>query len=167
MRRLEKGAPLRAAMEAAQLDLSRLAARTKDVDPTGEGLSRAYIGFIAGNGRTAREECSDRAAELIATALDKKVEELFVEPVFTLTESTSTRRPKTGEQRKSELLPERLMDQRELAQFLRKSLSWIDKQVRDSKEQGEIWPGLIYVGSSRRFDPHAVLDAMRKQRTAA
>jgi hypothetical protein len=46
-------------------------------------------------------------------------------------------------------------------------MSWIDKQIQEAREQGEIWPGLIYVGSSRRFDPHAVLDAMRKQRTAA
>ena len=55
------------------------------------------------------------------------------------------------------------MDQKELARFLRKSLSWIDKQIQDAKERGEIWPGLIYVGSSRRFDPHAVLDAMRQR----
>lgn len=162
MRRLDKGAPLRAAMKAAELDIPRLAAKTKDVDPTGEGLSRAMVGFIVGSGKTAREECSDRAAELIATALDRELGTLFASTVFTLRESTSTRRSQTGERRKQEL-PEQLMDQKELARFLRKSLSWIDKQIQDAKERGEIWPGLIYVGSSRRFDPHAVLDAMRQR----
>ena len=162
MRRLDKGAPLRAAMKAAGLDIPRLAAKTKDVDPTGEGLSRAMVGFIVGSGKTAREECSDRAAELIAAALNRELDALFAATVFTLTESTSTRRSKTEGQRKQEL-PEQLMDQKELARFLRKSLSWIDKQIQDAKERGEIWPGLIYVGSSRRFDPHAVLDAMRQR----
>ena len=162
MRRLDKGAPLRAAMKAAELDIPRLAAKTKDVDPTGEGLSRAMVGFIVGSGKTAREECSDRAAELIATALDRELGTLFASTVFTLRESTSTRRSQTGERRKQEL-PEQLMDQKELARFLRKSLSWIDNQIQDAKERGEIWPGLIYVGSSRRFDPHAVLDAMRQR----
>jgi hypothetical protein len=166
MRRLDKGAPLRAAMKAAGLDIPRLAARTKDVDPTGEGLSRAMVGFIVGAGKTAREECSDRAAELIASALDRELATLFESAVFTLGESTSTRRTHTAERRKPEL-PEQLMDQRTLARFLRKSSSWIDKQVQEAAERGELWPGLIYVGRSRRFDPHAVLDGMRKQRTAA
>lgn len=166
MRRLDKGAPLRAAMKAAGLDIPRLAARTKDVDPTGEGLSRAMVGFIVGTGKTAREECSDRAAELIASALDRELSALFESTVFTFGESTSTRRTHTAERRKPEL-PEQLMDQRTLARFLRKSSSWIDKQVQEAAERGELWPGLIYVGRSRRFDPHAVLDGMRKQRTPA
>ncbi|NEC72938.1 hypothetical protein [Streptomyces rochei] len=166
MRRLDKGAPLRAAMKAAGLDIPRLAAKTKDVDPEGEGLSRSLVGFIAGQGKTAREECSDRAAELIALALNREVEDLFLTPVFTLPESTSTRRSQTGERQKPEL-PQRLMKQSELSEFLRKSPSWIDKQIQEARERGEIWPGLIYVGTSRRFDPHAVLDAMRRQSTAA
>ncbi|MFI9824469.1 hypothetical protein ACIHFC_29055 [Streptomyces sp. NPDC052013] len=166
MRRLDKGAPLRAAMKAAGLDIPRLAAKTKDVDPTGEGLSRAMVGFIVGTGKTAREECSDRAAELIAAALDKEVTDLFEVSVFTLGESTSTRRSQIPQQRKPEL-PERLLDQKELARFLRKSLSWIDAQITDAKERGETWPGLIYVGRSRRFDPHAVLAGLQRQRTAA
>ncbi|MEU0199177.1 MULTISPECIES: hypothetical protein [unclassified Streptomyces] len=161
MRRLDKGAPLRAAMKAAELDIPRLAAKTKDVDPIGKGLSAAYVGFIAGKGKTAREECSDRAARLIASALGREVADLFEASVFLTSESTSTRRSQI-ERRKPEL-PERLMDQAELSQFLRKSRSWIDKQIQEAKERGEIWPGLIYVGSSRRFDPHAVLDAMRQR----
>ncbi|MBK3563181.1 MULTISPECIES: hypothetical protein [unclassified Streptomyces] len=165
MRRLETGAPLRAAMEAAGLDISRLAAKTKGVDPQGDGLSRALVGFIVGKGKTAREECSDHAAGLIAAALDKEVEELFaVGSVFLTPESTSTRRSKIANRRPE--LPDQLMDQRQLAGFLRKSSSWIDKQIQLAAQRKELWPGLIYVGSSRRFDPHAVLDAMRK-RTAA
>ncbi|MBL1108033.1 hypothetical protein JK361_26170 [Streptomyces sp. 5-8] len=164
MRRLDKGAPLRAAMEAAGLDIGRLAAKTKEQDPEGAGLSRAMVGFIVGKGKTAREECSDHAAGLIAAVLGKAVNDLFETPVFTLAESTSTRRSKSAEPRK--YLPERLMDQRELAEFLRKSMSWIDKQIQDAARQGEMWPGLIYVGTSRRFDPHAVLDSMRRQRAA-
>lgn len=164
MRRLDKGAPLRAAMKAAGLDIPSLAARTKDVDPEGEGLSRSLVGFIAGGGKTAREECSDRAADLIAAAVGKEVDDLFETPVFTLRESTSTRRPQTRSRNPE--LPERLMDQAELAGFLRKSRSWIDKQIQEAKARGETWPGLIYVGSSRRFNPREVLDAMR-QSTAA
>ena len=167
MRRLDKGAPLRAAMKAAGLDIPRLAAKTKDVDPTGEGLSRAMVGFIVGSGKTAREECSDRAAELIAAALNRELDALFAATVFTLTESTSTRRSKTEGQRKQEL-PEQLMDQKELARFLRKSLSWIDKQIQDwARDHEDDWPGLIYVGRSRRFDPHVVLAGLQRQRTAA
>ncbi|MEV1079927.1 hypothetical protein AB0I98_17020 [Streptomyces sp. NPDC050211] len=166
MRRLDRGAPLRAAMKAAGLDIPHLAAKTKDVDPTGKGLSASYVGFIAGNGKTAREECSDRAADLIASALGKQTTDLFeTVPLFLTSGSTSTRRSQIEGRRKPEL-PEQLMDQRELSRFLRKSRSWIDKQIQDAKERGEVWPGLIYVGSSRRFDPHAVLDAMR-QRTPA
>jgi hypothetical protein len=164
MRRLDKGAPLRAAMKAAGMDLSRLAARTKEVDPAGEGLSRAMVGFIVGTGRSAREECSDRAAELIAASLDRELATLFESQVFTLRESTSTRRSQTAERQKPERLPERLMDQGELARFLRKSRSWIDKQIQEwAQEHDDDWPGLIYVGRSRRFDPHAVLDAMRQR----
>lgn len=166
MRRLDKGAQLRDAMKAAGLDIPRLAAKTKEIDPAGEGLSRAYVGFVVGGGKSAREECSDRAAELLAAALDQEVTDLFEPVVFTLKESTSTRRSRAGGSAKS-VLPEQLMDQTELAGFLRKSMSWIDKQIQLANVRGEIWPGLIYVGSSRRFDPHAVLDAMRKQRTAA
>lgn len=162
MRRLDKGAPLRAAIRAAGLDIPHLAARTKELDPTGKGLSPAYVGFIVGSGKTAREETSDRAAGLIAQALDQEVDAFFETVFLTLNESTSTRVPRTEASRKSAPsdLPERLLDQRELAGFLRKSMSWIDRQIKDDPH----WPGLIYVGRSRRFDPRAVLAAMRQHR---
>lgn len=165
MRRRENGAPLRAAMKAAGLDIPSLAARTTEVDTEGEGLSRALVGFIVGGGKSAREDCSDRAAELIAAALDQEVIDFFEPVVFTLKESTSTSRSRSAEPEKP-VLPDQLMDQRELAQFLRKSMSWIDKQVQLAAERGETWPGLIYVGRSRRFNAMAVLDGMRQQRAA-
>ncbi|MBQ0827650.1 hypothetical protein [Streptomyces tagetis] len=164
MRRLDNGAPLRAAMAAAELDIPRLAAKTKEIDPAGKGISKSLVGFIVGAGRTARDECSDRAAELIATALDREVNDLFETPVITLPESTSTRGP--GMANRQKRLPERLMNQRELAQFLRKSPSWIDAQITEARRRGQVWPGLIYVGGSRRFDPHAVLDGQKRQRAA-
>ncbi|MGD6761394.1 hypothetical protein ACOKM5_20885 [Streptomyces sp. BH097] len=165
MRRRDRGAPLRAAMKAAGLDIPSLAARTKEVDSKGEGLSRALVGFLVGGGKSAREECSDRAAELIAAALDQEVIDFFEPVIFTLRESTSTSRSRSGEPAKSDL-PQRLMNQRELAEFLRKSMSWIDAQIHEASERGETWPGLIYVGRSRRFNAAAVLDAMRRQRAA-
>ncbi|MFJ2292154.1 hypothetical protein ACIOG7_10640 [Streptomyces sp. NPDC087894] len=166
MRRLDRGAPLRAAMKAAGLDIPHLAARTKELDPDGKGLSPAYVGFIVGSGKTAREETSERAAGLIAKALNQEVGDLFEDVVLTLVESTSTRRPKTAVSGKSgpAPLPEQLLDQRELSAFLRKSMSWIDGQIKDAKEAGRTWPGLHYVGRSRRFDPLAVLAGMREQR---
>ncbi|MEV0090384.1 hypothetical protein [Streptomyces sp. NPDC050738] len=165
MRRLNKGAPIRAAMKSAGLDVSTLAAKTRSIDPDGKGLSHAYVGFISGRGTSSRETCSDRAATLIAAALDQEVTILFESIVFTLGESTSARTPRTPEHRTA--LPERLMDQPALAAFLRKSPSWIDAEIKAAKDAGGIWPGLIYVGSSRRFDPLAVLDAMRQQRASA
>ncbi|MFE4647688.1 hypothetical protein [Streptomyces sp. NPDC056707] len=170
MRRLDQGAPLRAAIKAAGLDIPHLAARTKEVDPTGKGLSPAYVGFIAGNGKTAREDCSDRAAELIAKALDQEVTALFETVFLTIVESTSTSRTKTAVPVKSAVaspLPEQLMDQRELSRFLRKSMSWIDARIKEAQEDGHLWPGLIYVGRSRRFNARAVLDGMSKQRISA
>ncbi|MEU1152662.1 hypothetical protein ABZ369_06535 [Streptomyces sp. NPDC005918] len=164
MRRLDKGGPIRDAMTAAGLDIPRLAAKTKEVDPTGEGLSKALVGFIVGGGKSAREECSDRAAELIAAALHREVIDFFEPVVFTLKESTSTKRSRSAEP--ATPLPQQLMDQHELAGFLRKSMSWIDKQVQLAAEAGETWPGLIYVGRSRRFDPRAVLEGLQRQRAA-
>lgn len=161
MRRLDKGAPLRDAMKAAGLDIPRLAAKTKEIDPEGKGVSRTLVGFLVGSGKSAREECSDRAAELISTALQQEVGAFFARPVPMPQESTSTSGSGMRESA-TPALPEQLMNQRELSRFLRKSMSWIDAQIKASRERGETWPGLIYVGNSRRFDPHAVLAGMRQ-----
>ncbi|MEU3598814.1 hypothetical protein ABZ714_08800 [Streptomyces sp. NPDC006798] len=155
MRRLDSGAPIRAAMRDVGLTIPSLAARTAEIDP--DGLSAAYVGFIAGAGKTARDECSDRAARLIAAALDRPVLDLFEEPEPIPKRSTSTRRSSIFR------APEHLMTQKELAKYLRKSTSWIDKQIQDAKDRGTIWPGLLYVGESRRFDPARVLAAQQRQ----
>ncbi|MFI8254126.1 hypothetical protein [Streptomyces filamentosus] len=166
MRRLDKGTPIRKAMQAAGLDIPRLAARTKELDEKGKGLSPAYVGFIVGAGKSAREETSLRAAELIAGAVGREVADLFEDGSPVSGESTSTRIPQTKGPRSPAPLPDRLMDQSELAEFLRKSSSWIDAQIKEAREQGRVWPGLIYVGRSRRFDPHAVLHGMRRRSAA-
>ncbi|MFJ2174385.1 hypothetical protein ACIOHE_15905 [Streptomyces sp. NPDC087851] len=168
MRRRNHGAPIRAAMRAAGMAIPRLAAKTKEIDPDGRGISASYIGFITGSGETAREECSDRAAQLVAGALDQEVEELFEPVVYTLRESTSTRRLATALQGDAPAeLPERLMTQTELAGFLRMSKSWIDKEIQECRRRGETWPGLIYVGGRRRFDPIAVLAGQGRIRDSA
>ncbi|MEU0087236.1 hypothetical protein [Streptomyces sp. NPDC006274] len=159
MRRLDNGAPLRDAMKASGLSVPRLAAKTREVDPAGKGISAAYVGFIVGQGETAREECSDRAAQLIAAALSRGLDELFETVVFTLRESTSTSRSQSRESQKP--LPEQLMKQPELAGFLRKSMSWIDKQIQVDPE----FP-VLYAGRSRRFDPQQVLDYLGSKRKA-
>ncbi|WP_157877472.1 hypothetical protein [Streptomyces odonnellii] len=146
------------------MSVSLLAAKTKEIDPTGEGLSPSYVGFIVGGGKSVRETCSDRAAQLIAAALDREIADFFEDAIFRLDESTSTRRTEPGEGPTA--LPERLMDQAELSRFLRKSMSWIDAQIQEARARGELWPGLIYVGRSRRFDPAAVLEGQRLQRSA-
>ncbi|MFE7128905.1 hypothetical protein [Streptomyces sp. NPDC057617] len=151
-------------MKAAGMGVELLAARTKTIDPTGEGLSSSYVGFIVGGGKTARETCSDRAAQLIAAALGQEIGTFFEDAVFTLDKSPSTRRTET--RLSSSALPDRLIDQAELSRFLRKSMSWIDAQIQEAKDRGELWPGLHYVGRSRRFDPVAVLEGQRLQRSA-
>ncbi|MFF1416518.1 hypothetical protein [Streptomyces sp. NPDC058280] len=151
-------------MAKAGLNVMQLATLTKRVDPAGVGLSKSLIGFIAGKGKTAREECSDRAAELVAAALEEEVSHLFEPVVFTVVESTSTSGSRTKEVRP---LPPKLMDQLELAQFLQKSMSWIDKEIQRHAELGAVWPGLHYVGRSRRFDPYEVLAGQRRQHISA
>lgn len=165
MRRLDSGAPLRAAMKAAGLDITRLAVRTKEIDPEGKGISRSYVGHMVSTGSSGREECSDRAALLVATAVTKEVGELFTDNTPMSGESTSTRRARTIGRVKD--LPDHLMTQRELAKFLRMSMSWIDKQIQTAQEDDRLWPGLIYIGGQRRFDPHEVLAAQRRQTAAA
>jgi|GEM_PF-2867556 len=153
MRRLDKGKPIRAAIAAAGLDIPRLADATREVDPEGKGLSRSLIGFLVSTGRSAREECSDRAAGLLAEALDAPLERLFAieAPLSVAAESTSTPRVQimTSD---SPPLPPQLMTSQQLAGFLQKSLSWLDKQVKSDPD----FP-VHYVGRSRRFDPREVL----------
>jgi hypothetical protein len=149
-RRLGSGAPIRAAMREAGMNIPRLASAI--------GVSPQLVGFVAGAGKSAREECSDRTAGLIAEALGKPVGDLFdTEPSFDVAlRSTSTPRMQMQTSAGTPL-PERLMTQAELATYLRKSKSWIDGEITKARKQGQRWPGLIYVGHERRFDRQAVL----------
>jgi hypothetical protein len=77
MRRLDDGQPLRDAMTEAGLSIPDLAARTRELDPEGKGLSPAFIGFYVSTGTSARETISTRSASLIARAVDHPVDSLF------------------------------------------------------------------------------------------
>ena len=163
MRRLNKGAGLRSAMSAAGLDIPHLVEATRAVDPAGKGVSRAAIGFLVSQGKSARESCSDRSAELLATALGAPLEDLFVVEESTpsaVGESTST----PGEQNPmsdAPPLPAPLLTSAQLRDFLQKSASWLEKEIATDPE----FP-VHYVGRSRRFDHAEVLDHLAAKRRA-
>lgn len=77
MHRLGNGKPIRDAMAASGLSIPKLAARTKEIDPEGKGLSQALIGFYVSTGSSAREHATERTMRLMAEALDSPTEELF------------------------------------------------------------------------------------------
>lgn len=139
-------------MKEADLNIPRLAQIT--------GLSQALVGFTVGRGKTAREDCSDRTAELIAEALSAPLESLFVVEASSDVELESTSTPRRQMQMtgSSTPLPQRLLDQAEIAAFLKKSRSWVDRQIKTGALP------VIYVGRSRRFNPHEVLDRLSQQR---
>lgn len=161
MRRLNKGANLRAAMHDAGLDIPRLVEATQRVDPDGAGLSRSLIGFIVGGGKSAREECSDRAAEILAAALGTPMEDLFVVDAASSVAHESTSTPRAQTMTSDSLpLPPQLMTSSQLCFFLQKSLSWLEKELRDPD-----FP-VHWAGRSRRFIPAEVLDYQAKKRAA-
>jgi hypothetical protein len=77
MYRLDNGEPIRKAMEEAGLSIGRLAARTKQTDPSGYGISPSAIGHMVSTGPSGRERFEDRSCDLAAAALGKPVGELF------------------------------------------------------------------------------------------
>ncbi|MCA1220513.1 XRE family transcriptional regulator [Streptomyces sp. 8L] len=74
------GQPLRDEMRRQGLSGPGLAEKTREVDPTGRGVSAATIGRIAGRGSTARERCELSTAWLIAEVLDAPIHRLFSLP---------------------------------------------------------------------------------------
>lgn len=84
LRRKDDGRPIRAAMERAGLSGPELAQATKEVDPTGKGVSPATVGRIAGQGKTARERCELETAWFVAEALHRRtnapLQDLFAMP---------------------------------------------------------------------------------------
>ena len=79
MYRRDGGRPIREAIERAGLSIPRLAARTKEIDPEGRGLSQALIGFYTSTGASGRESISNHAAELLAAGVNSPTEELFTD----------------------------------------------------------------------------------------
>jgi hypothetical protein len=79
MHRRDSGRYLKEAMREAGLSIPAMAARTKRIDPEGRGLSQALIGFCVATGSSAREEFSDRAAQLMADAVGKPLGDLFAD----------------------------------------------------------------------------------------
>lgn len=79
MYRRDGGRPIRTAIQRAGLSIPKLAARTKEIDPEGKGISQALIGFAVSEGVSGREPVSDHAAHLMAAGLDAPLEELFAD----------------------------------------------------------------------------------------
>ncbi|MFC8945958.1 XRE family transcriptional regulator [Streptomyces rochei] len=93
--RKAEGKPLRDAMKRAGLTGPELAEATKEVDPTGRGISPATVGRLAGRGKTARERCELETAWVIADALHRRtnapLQDLFAIPTHsTVTVERST-----------------------------------------------------------------------------
>ena len=76
-RRIGDGQAIRDAMRERQLNLTDLAARTKELDSDGRGVSYQLIGFLTAKGRSRRSTVSPKSAGLIALALGKQQNELF------------------------------------------------------------------------------------------
>lgn len=78
------GKPLREAMERAHLTIEELAEATKEVDPTGKGISPATIGRLTTRGKSARTNCEWTTAWWLAAALHKRtaapLQDLFAMP---------------------------------------------------------------------------------------
>lgn len=72
LERKAEGKPLRDAMEAAGLSGPELAEATKEVDPTGKGVSPATVGRLTGRGTTARNRCEWTTAWFVAEALHRR-----------------------------------------------------------------------------------------------
>lgn len=78
MHRLDNGQPIRDAMREAGLSIERLAEKTKQVDPAGYGISQSAIGHMVSTGPSGRDSFARRSADLVALALERPVQELFI-----------------------------------------------------------------------------------------
>ncbi|MGD1219962.1 XRE family transcriptional regulator [Streptomyces krungchingensis] len=75
------GQPLRDAMKRQGLTQATLAARTREIDERGKGVSLGTVVKITGRGRWAVEECRDRTARLLGAALREPLDVLFSMPI--------------------------------------------------------------------------------------
>jgi len=77
MYRRDGGRPIREAIKREGISIPLLAARTKEIDPEGRGLSQALIGFYTSEGASGRESATARTAALVAAGLNSPTEEFF------------------------------------------------------------------------------------------
>jgi hypothetical protein len=78
--RLDDGKPLREAMKTGGWNRISLAARTKAMDPDGNGVSQQLIAFLSSDREWARDTTSVPSARLIAQALGVREDKLFAMP---------------------------------------------------------------------------------------
>jgi hypothetical protein len=78
--RKSKGKPLREAMKRSKLSQAEIAARTREVDASGRGVSLGTVVKVTGRGKTAAETCRLRTAWLVATALGEPLQDVFDMP---------------------------------------------------------------------------------------
>lgn len=131
MQRLkDDGRPLREAKKRAGLTIPQLAEATRAADPEGHGVSQAYIGFLLGKGKSARDHCGDWAAQLLATALSADVEELFIGdlPVTRMPTTTTTTVERSKDMESGPLLEPKL-SQKQIQDWLGKSRWWVDQMI--------------------------------------
>jgi predicted DNA-binding transcriptional regulator AlpA len=158
MLRRDSGAPIRTAMNRAGLDIKALAARTREVDPEGRGISKSLVGYAVSSGRTAREEFSERASVLISTALDEPLGQLFhAEDSSTSSESASASTSRLREEMTSGPPIEPLLDTKGLAKAIKKSPTWIYHRRREHPRGAENPFPLHMIGHSPRFRLSEVL----------
>ncbi len=158
MLRRDSGTPIRTAMNRAGLDIKALAAKTREVDPEGRGISKTLIGYALTSGKTAREEFSERASILISTALDEPLGRLFhLEDSGTSSESASASPSRLRDEMTSGPPLEPLLDTEGLAKALTKSPSWVYRQRREHP-RGSAKPFPFHmVGYSPRYRMSEVL----------
>lgn len=156
MRRRDGGEPLRSAMAEAGLSIPALARATAEVDPEGRGLSQASVGQMVSTGKSGRDRFSERAAELVAGALERPVAAFFAAEGSTSTRKTP--RPTVVD------MHEPMVTKARLAELIGKHPSWIDDQRRAYRDSETPFP-THYAGASPRFiyaEVIAWLDAVRQ-----
>lgn len=167
MQRRDGGVPIREAMAAAGLKIDALAAATKAVDPAGRGVGRATIGFVVATGTSGRERMSDRAAQLLASALSAPLERLFAPDDITMpAEYASTSRTGTAETvettaartpRRARSAAEPLLTLAEEAELISRSKSWFYEMRRLYPRTHATPFPIHYAGKSPRFIHSEVL----------
>lgn len=71
------GTAIRDAMDRRDIGLKELAARTREQDPSGRGVSWQLISFLASSAWWSRDTTTLATAQLIAEALGEPLEHLF------------------------------------------------------------------------------------------